>query len=101
MAVDARFLSEDERRAWSAIEAELRLDAVSRRSPQAFAAPLSERRLRVIAGAAILIPVSFACGVVAVTRLAHPVVLAPVASLAVLGALLMTAWIVRSHRCRP
>ncbi|MET7302438.1 hypothetical protein [Embleya sp. NPDC005575] len=98
--MESEILSEGERRAWCAITSELRLDTMSHRSTRDTAAP-SGRGLRMIAVATVLVPVALACGVVAATRLSHPVVLAPLVSLAVLGALPLTAWIVRDRRRRP
>ncbi|MYV98513.1 hypothetical protein [Streptomyces sp. SID3343] len=98
--MDTGTLSEGERRAWCAIASELRLDAGSHRSTRA-AAGSSAGRLRWIAAVTVLLPVSLGCGVVAATRLAHPAVLTAVVSLAVLGALPLTAWLVRDRRRRP
>ncbi|MYS84666.1 hypothetical protein [Embleya scabrispora] len=98
--MESGILSEDERRAWCAITSELRLDTVSHRSARAAAAS-SGRGLRIIAAASVLVPVVLAFGVVAATRLSHPLVLAPLVSLAALGALPLAAWVVRDRRRRP
>ncbi|WP_331773139.1 hypothetical protein OG948_58010 (plasmid) [Embleya sp. NBC_00888] len=49
----------------------------------------------------VLAPVAVACGVMAATRLSHPLVLVPLASLAALGALPLMAWASRHRRRHP
>ncbi|MFJ8742976.1 hypothetical protein ACIRL2_26755 [Embleya sp. NPDC127516] len=93
-------LSKGERRAWCALVAELRLGVWAHGPVRAGAAPPAPR-LRIVAAVIVLAPVAVACGVVAATRLSHPLVLVPRASLAALGALPLPAWASRHrHRCR-